>query len=244
MQMEAMARICHLPLFRESRRAQELRLARSDSESISKFLKKNAPDLWDLIDFDVDPDEADLEYYLKTFSEALAEECEQHGSELVTGCGSCDFLVDYQEREIRIADLIAIWLAKRLGVAIEEHDAEPLVTLTSHECGTWVPLPGRERIPTLTDLRFVHLEPPSAAGVYYIFVAGRVKIGMSQNIAKRLSEIATTTPEPPLLVAVELGDAFALEEAAHRRWETYRRHREWFACEGELLAWLRKENAR
>lgn len=240
-------RTCHLPLFRESPRARALRLIRYDAESISSFLALNYPESWKYVDEDIDPREADLDYYTRTLKEAFDEKCEQHGDVASFDCDACATLLNMQERELETALHVAEWLAKMLGAAPSEmfvEGREPLEALTEHECGDWIPLPGRDRISTLAELGFVHRAPPRAAGVYYIFVAGRVKIGQSQNIAKRLAEISTATPEPPVLVTVELGDAAALEELAHRRWEVYRRHREWFACEGELLAWLKKENSR
>jgi hypothetical protein len=89
-------------------------------------------------------------------------------------------------------------------------------------------------------MRFTELSAPSRSGVYYVLASNRVKIGKSRNIASRVKNLKTGSPRPVFLVAYEIGDPTSLETAAHERWKAYRRHREWFACEGELATWLLK----
>lgn len=65
----------------------------------------------------------------------------------------------------------------------------------------------------------------------YILRSGRYyKIGFAQDVAKRLSNINTSSPRPSTLVyAVETTRFRELEKALHERFSKRRTQREWFA---------------
>jgi hypothetical protein len=78
------------------------------------------------------------------------------------------------------------------------------------------------------------LIPPETGGVY-AFQAGRfVKIGRSNNIAKRLAALQTSHPQVMKLVAVLSPDTDQ-ETAFHKQFASCRAYGEWFYLRGSLL---------
>lgn len=63
--------------------------------------------------------------------------------------------------------------------------------------------------------------------VYFIYCAGRVKIGFATDIVDRLSAISTHAPFPITLLLTIRGD-MADERAFHERFKEARVNREWF----------------
>lgn len=69
--------------------------------------------------------------------------------------------------------------------------------------------------------------------VYYIAACGRIKIGKSENVQKRLAEIQT--PEAPELLGIEPGYS-EVEAERHREFGHLRVYGEWFMPGPELMA--------
>lgn len=71
--------------------------------------------------------------------------------------------------------------------------------------------------------------------VYFIKAAslGLVKIGSADKPIERYRNLQTGSPVELRLTAFIDGNATE-ERALHRRFEDYRRHGEWFSCDGEL----------
>ena len=85
------------------------------------------------------------------------------------------------------------------------------------------------------------LEPPTVPGVYLILCGDRVKIGRSDNIARRMTE-RTMAPYPLRLLCyfTEPG----LEKALHFRFRHLRAYGEWFHFGPELREFVQQNNHR
>lgn len=82
-------------------------------------------------------------------------------------------------------------------------------------------------------------EPPELR-VYFIKHGRRmvVKIGVSNNVDKRLSALTTSSGERLTCLATIEG-GYGLEKALHRQFAKYRIKGEWFKLEGELAAYIK-----
>lgn len=67
----------------------------------------------------------------------------------------------------------------------------------------------------------------SESVVYAIDAGGRVKIGRTVDLPRRMSEIQVTCPDPIVCLGTAPGGA-ALEKALHRQFGRHRCHGEWF----------------
>ncbi len=75
--------------------------------------------------------------------------------------------------------------------------------------------------------------PESGKRVYFIASGDKVKIGITDNIRKRLTALQTSSPTPLRLLASVIGDR-ATECALHRAFAGYRASGEWFHYEGPV----------
>lgn len=84
----------------------------------------------------------------------------------------------------------------------------------------------------------------SAQFVYFVRLAsgeGPIKIGCSQQPAKRLADLMCWCPLPLKVLATMPGD-YALESKIHRRFATTHSHKEWFHPSAELLSLIEAVN--
>jgi excisionase family DNA binding protein len=82
--------------------------------------------------------------------------------------------------------------------------------------------------------------PSARAGtlIYFIEGAGKVKIGITQKVRRRLEEVQAMSPVEVRVVHVVPGTAVD-ENDLHRRFKEYWSHGEWFHKRGSLKAYLR-----
>ena len=80
---------------------------------------------------------------------------------------------------------------------------------------------------------------PRTAGVYFMRVHDRVKIGVAKNVAARLESFQTASPFETHLLAVEPGDR-QREAALHREFANDRVKGEWFRISQPLLTHIAK----
>jgi hypothetical protein len=85
---------------------------------------------------------------------------------------------------------------------------------------------------------------PSSSGVYFLLCEGRIKIGWSRCIARRVEALATAAPGRPRLVGYIASWDEGLERQLHARFAMARRHREWFAPVRALVDFFEREGAR
>ena len=81
--------------------------------------------------------------------------------------------------------------------------------------------------------------------VYILLAEGtqRIKIGRSFSASVRFETLQTASPYPlKLLRSIASNDVISLETLLHRRYRTYRRHREWFDLPYDLLMELLHED--
>lgn len=67
--------------------------------------------------------------------------------------------------------------------------------------------------------------------------SGPVKIGFSKNPNKRLESLQISSPERLIIIRVVEGTMWG-ERAAHRAFQKYRLHGEWFRFRPEMLSWM------
>ena len=79
------------------------------------------------------------------------------------------------------------------------------------------------------------IDPPRLSGVYVLLCGDRVKIGVADNIRKRIQHIRSMCPYEVRLLAVMRGDA-KLEASLHERFASSRLHCEWFGVTEDLVA--------
>lgn len=78
---------------------------------------------------------------------------------------------------------------------------------------------------------------PHAYYVYFIYCAGRVKIGRAVDVKQRLSSISTGSPfRPTMLLAVSA--SLSGEREIHARFAEDRVHREWFRLSDYLRRYI------
>jgi hypothetical protein len=78
---------------------------------------------------------------------------------------------------------------------------------------------------------------PHAYYVYFIYCAGRVKIGRAMDVSARLNQISTGSPFRPTLILAVSGSLSA-EAEVHARFAQDRVHREWFKLSDHLRRYL------
>lgn len=74
-----------------------------------------------------------------------------------------------------------------------------------------------------------------SGSVYFLECAGRIKIGHSIDVPKRVRELSCGAPEKPVLIGTVEGP-IDLERALHKKLKSHRHHREWFADCPEVRA--------
>lgn len=82
-----------------------------------------------------------------------------------------------------------------------------------------------------------------AGFVYFIRAGERVKIGFSQDVRRRVSQLQTFFPEDLELLHVEPGSPM-LEHALHRKFAALEIKREWFRLEAPIVAYVAREQGR
>lgn len=89
------------------------------------------------------------------------------------------------------------------------------------------------------------LAAPPRAVVYFIGTELRVgrpvKIGFTENLAQRLRNLQTASPQPLQVLATVAGTP-ALERAYHRRWRARRTSGEWFTLGDCIIAEIKRLN--
>lgn len=78
---------------------------------------------------------------------------------------------------------------------------------------------------------------PHAYFVYFIYCAGRVKIGRAMDVGKRVSSISTGSPFRPV-VLLSVSGSLSAEKEIHTRFAEDRVHREWFRLSDHLRRYL------
>lgn len=73
--------------------------------------------------------------------------------------------------------------------------------------------------------------------VYFAFCAGKVKIGVSNNVTRRLHGFRTASAQPVELLAVLPGST-ELETRLHSQFSAAHSHGEWFSLNDDLRAYL------
>jgi hypothetical protein len=67
----------------------------------------------------------------------------------------------------------------------------------------------------------------SASSVYFIECAGRIKVGYSTNVGRRVRDLATAAPSAVALLG-DIAGGLQAEAAIHRRLDAHRLNGEWF----------------
>lgn len=80
---------------------------------------------------------------------------------------------------------------------------------------------------------------PAGSVVYFMLSAPHVKIGVTANLAKRVSEIRLGNPRHVRLIGVVAGDA-ALERALHKRFDEKHDRGEWFVFDNVIWDYVRE----
>jgi hypothetical protein len=73
--------------------------------------------------------------------------------------------------------------------------------------------------------------------VYFMYSAGKIKIGYSKDVRKRLTDLSNMASSPVELIAVLPGDR-ELEKYLHRTFKPDRVHGEWFKPSSEIKRFL------
>lgn len=77
--------------------------------------------------------------------------------------------------------------------------------------------------------------------IYFIRAGERVKIGFTQNMDRRLSQLQLFFPER-LEVVLTLPGSILMEHELHRRFAAHELEREWFAYAAPIAAFVGQEN--
>lgn len=98
-------------------------------------------------------------------------------------------------------------------------------------------------LPEAASLVTAKLSQNQKDGFVYLLKSGIFyKIGRSENVVRRISEIKVTLPEAVELIhAIKTDDPSGIERYWHRRFESRRRNGEWFALDAkDIRAFLRR----
>lgn len=92
--------------------------------------------------------------------------------------------------------------------------------------------------PTFTFWNHPNDTFPMGNIVYFVYSAGRVKIGYSDGLRLRLSGLASMSPFPPVAILVVKGTV-RVERKFHARFAEDRLHGEWFALSKKMRDFFR-----
>ena len=134
-------------------------------------------------------------------------------------------------REIREAKALAIVKAVRPEVARPIVPTTPRVEL--------IPTPPPRPDPTFTLWGFPEGTEFTPNIVYFMYSAGRVKIGYSGGIRGRHKTLKTAGAIPPVVLLVMKGGE-AEEKRLHRQFANDRLHGEWFSVSKDIRTFLRQ----
>lgn len=90
---------------------------------------------------------------------------------------------------------------------------------------------------TYTFLNFPNDTYPTSDCVYFMYSAGRIKIGFSNGVDQRQLALAGAGPFPPVVVLIMRG-SIKDERAMHQKFASARLHGEWFALDKKLRSYL------
>lgn len=138
------------------------------------------------------------------------------------------------DREIREAKALAI------VKAIKPKWVNPPPVHTKFEPREFVPFPPPKPDPTFTLLGFPDgTELPAGSIVYFMYSAGRIKIGFSGTIRSRHRGLQNAGPFPPVVLLAIKGTE-SVEKKFHKQFAKERLHGEWFAISKEMRTYLRQ----
>lgn len=80
---------------------------------------------------------------------------------------------------------------------------------------------------------------PKGCSVYFVSAGGMIKIGVSGNPDRRISELGRSSPLPLTTLAIITGGRNK-EKALHKRFAKYRKHGEWFIECQEILDYVQE----
>jgi hypothetical protein len=123
--------------------------------------------------------------------------------------------------------------AKYLGVSPEKFDS----LIIDDRMPKPIPIDASCWIGNRYELDHARATTDPIKGVYVIGFRDYVKIGWSQNVVARKTELQTGVPERLKTYAV-LNVIRDMESDLHRRFWAYRLQGEWFRLEGELRDWV------
>lgn len=93
----------------------------------------------------------------------------------------------------------------------------------------------------MTDITYTYLPLPQVGRngdlVYFIYSAGRIKIGYSTGIDQRNRSFRSSGPIPPVVILV-INGTIDTERTLHIRFSEDRLHGEWFTLSDELRKYL------
>jgi hypothetical protein len=104
------------------------------------------------------------------------------------------------------------------------------------ELGRYVAVLG---LPDHPLLRSLARRYTSKVLTYFIECGGRVKIGKTTDVRRRMTEMQAGMPYPPAVLAA-VPEYVVTEARAHEVWAGLRRHGEWFEATPELRRWIRE----
>lgn len=78
---------------------------------------------------------------------------------------------------------------------------------------------------------------PAGEIVYFVYSAGRIKIGYSTGMRGRHRNLLSSGPFPPVVFLIVAGSVED-EQAIHRKFDAERLHGEWFALSDRLRTYL------
>lgn len=84
--------------------------------------------------------------------------------------------------------------------------------------------------------------PARRGTVYFVRVDDKVKIGFTQDVERRLSELQVASPVA-LELMLTLQASIVTERAFHKRFRAQRINREWFNLEGPLARFIERERS-
>ena len=100
-----------------------------------------------------------------------------------------------------------------------------------------------EYLKSTTDRTYTMLPPhhhaPAGQFIYFVYSAGRIKIGFTRTADARHKQLTSTGPFPPVIVLLMHGTN-GDEKALHVRFAEDRLHGEWFALSEGIREFLRR----
>lgn len=80
---------------------------------------------------------------------------------------------------------------------------------------------------------------PTNQFIYFVYSAGRIKIGFTRGTDVRHKQLTSTGPFPPVILLLVYGTVQD-EQALHAQFDDERLHGEWFVLSGKMREWLRR----